>query len=210
LACVTNSTVASELDLTEFEAFLNKAMKLSDVPGVAVTIVRNDDVTLAKGYGYLSIEGNQSVDQDTLFAIGSNTKAFTATALGLLVQGGVISWDDRLIDLLPDFRTLDPYVNRELTIRDALSHRSGIEELEMAWYAFPELTREEVLKKIAGLPQSQSFRSGFLYNNYLYLAAGMVIQNQKSDELPTIQQALPQEYFLPPNPHYYHPVRKRQ
>ena len=97
-----------------------------DVPGMAVAIVENDQVVLAKGFGVSHLDTGKKVNKDTLFGIASNTKAFTAAALAKLIDEGKLSWDDKVIDHLPEFRLYDPYVTREMTIRDLLSHRSGL------------------------------------------------------------------------------------
>ncbi len=170
-ALITN---ANADELTGLDEFVKQAMEASGTPGVAVSVVRGDE-TLAKGYGVLEAGKNEPVDRDTLFAIGSNSKYFTATALGLLVEEGKLSWDEPLASYLPQLRFSEPYLFTELTLRDALSHRSGLERGDLAWYANPGISRDEVLAMIEKLSLEQSFRSGFLYNNFMFLAAGQAI-----------------------------------
>ena len=109
--------------LKGLDAYILKAMKDWELPGLAIAVVKDDKVVLARGYGVREIGKTEPVDGDTLFAIGSNTKAFTSTALALLVQDKKISWDDRATDHLKGFELYDPYVTREITVRDLLSHR---------------------------------------------------------------------------------------
>jgi CubicO group peptidase (beta-lactamase class C family) len=101
-------------------------MKTFDVPGVAVAIVKDGAVVLTQGYGGRKLGESATVDSHTLFGIGANTKAFTTTALGILVDEGKLSWDDRVADRLPGFQMYDPYVTHEMTVRDLLTHRSGL------------------------------------------------------------------------------------
>ncbi len=108
------------------DATVARAMKAFQVPGMAVGIIKDGKLIYAKGYGVRELGKAAQVDADTLFQIGSNTKAFTTAALAMLVDEGKIHWDDRVIDYLPQFRMYDPYVTREFRIRDLLTHRSGL------------------------------------------------------------------------------------
>ena len=110
--------------LAEFDRYVAQAVRDWKVPGLAIAVVKDDSVVLAKGYGVMDLARPDPVTEHTRFAIGSTTKAMTSAALGMLVDQGKLRWDDRVIDYLPDFRMSDPYVTRELTIRDLLSHRS--------------------------------------------------------------------------------------
>ena len=186
-------TSANADELTGLDEFVKQVMEASGTPGVAVSVVRGD-ASLARGYGMLEAGKNKPVDKDTLFAIGSNSKYFTATVLGLLVEEGKLSWDEPLASYLPQLRFSEPYLFTELTLRDALSHRSGLERGDLAWYANPGISRDEVLAMIERLSLEQSFRSGFLYNNFMFLAAGQAIPavtGQSWDEY------LKQEIFEP-------------
>ncbi len=111
---------------SDIDAWVAKAMRTFDVPGVALAIVKDNDVVIAKGYGVRRLGESTAVDRNTLFGIASNTKMFTATALGLLVEEKKIEWDAPVIQYLPAFAMWDPYVTRELTVRDLLVHRSGL------------------------------------------------------------------------------------
>jgi CubicO group peptidase (beta-lactamase class C family) len=161
--------------LKGLEAYVLKAMKDWELPGLAVAVVKDGRVVLAKGYGVREIGKNDPVDADTLFAIGSNTKAFTSTALALLVQDKKLSWDDHATDHLKGFQLSDPWVTREITIRDLLSHRSGLGRRgDLLWYG-QDFSRDEILRRIRFLKPDSSFRSQYGYQNIMFLAAGQVI-----------------------------------
>ena len=161
--------------LKGLDAYILKAMKDWELPGLAVAVVKDDKVLLARGYGVREVGKNDPVDENTLFAIGSNTKAFTSTAVALLVQDKKISWDDRATDHLKGFQLYDPYVTREITVRDLLSHRSGLGRRgDLLWYG-QDFSREEILRRIRFLKPNSSFRSQFGYQNIMFLAAGQIM-----------------------------------
>jgi CubicO group peptidase (beta-lactamase class C family) len=148
------------------------------VPGMAIAIVENDRVTFAKGFGVRSLGGSEPVDADTIFPTGSTGKAFTVAALGILVDQGRIAWDDRVIDHLPGFQMYDPWVTREITIRDLLVHRSGLGlgEGDLLFVPRTSLTRAESVRRLRYLKPHTSFRYGFAYDNVLYMVAGQLIE----------------------------------
>lgn len=158
----------------EFDEYVNKALKEWEVPGVAIAIVKNDRVVFAKGYGVRELNKPEPVDEQTLFAIGSSSKAFTATGLAVLVDQGKIKWEDPATKYLPGFQLFDPYSTRELTVADLLAHRSGLARGDMLWYA-SEYDRDEVLRRVRHLKPSWSLRSRFGYQNIMFLAAGQII-----------------------------------
>lgn len=147
------------------------------VPGVAVAIVKDGKTVFAQGFGVLKYGEHSPVNEKTLFAIASNTKAFTCTALAILVDEEKIKWDDRVINCLPEFQLYDPYVTREFTIRDLLTHRSGLGLGAGDLMIFPPttFTRTEILRNMKHLKPVSSFRSKFDYDNLLYLVAGEII-----------------------------------
>lgn len=155
-----------------------RAMKAFAVPGVAVGIVKDGKLIFARGYGVRELGKPATVDPDTLFAIGSVTKSFTTASLAMLVDEGKVSWDDRVTDYLPEFRLYDPYVTAEFTIRDLLTHRSGLRPSAGDLMVFPDtdFTRAEVIAGLRYLHPVSSFRSRFAYDNVLYMVAGQVIQ----------------------------------
>lgn len=157
-----------------FDDYVNKAIKDWDVPGMAIAIVKDDKVVFAKGYGLREVGKTAPVDENTLFAIGSSSKAFTATSIAMLVDEGKLKWDDPATKYLPGFQLFDPYVTRQMTVRDLLTHRIGLERGDQLWYATP-YSREEILRRIRYLEPSSSMRSRFGYQNIMFLAAGEMI-----------------------------------
>ena len=161
-----------------FDARVAAVMKASEVPGAAVTIVENGQVTLARGYGVRKLGSPESVDADTLFQIGSTTKAFVSAAIAILVEEGKLGWDDKVIDHLPSFRMYDAWVTRELTIRDLLTHRAGLSkgQGDLLFVPYNDLSRAESVRRLQYLKPNTSFRSTFAYDNVLYMVAGQLIE----------------------------------
>lgn len=161
-------------DLDEYVA---RAMKTFEVPGMALAIVKDGTVVMAKGYGVRKLGDPTSVDENTLFGIGSNTKAFTSAALATLVDEGKLNWDDPVNDRLPGFVMYVPYVSKEIQIRDLLCHRSGLGlgEGDLMFWPPTTFTREEVIYRLRYLKPATSFRSTFAYNNLMFLTAGQVV-----------------------------------
>lgn len=171
------ATPASAALPPSFDALVARAMKTFEIPGMGVAIVKDGKVVLAKGYGVRKLGEPAPVDAKTLFGIASNTKAFTATALGLLVEEGKLEWDAPVIRYLPWFQMWDSYVTREMTVRDLLVHRSGLGLGAGDLLIFPESTysRREILERLRFVRPATSFRSAYAYDNILYLAAGEVV-----------------------------------
>jgi len=163
-------------DLGRLDAFIAKAQQEWPVPGLAVVIVKDGETVLAKGYGVRELGGSEAVDDHTLFAIASNTKAFTAAALAMLAEEGKLGWDDPVRDHLPYFQLYDPYVSQEMRIRDLLSHRSGLGTFsgDLLWYG-TEYSAEEVVRRARFLPPAGLFRASYGYSNLMFIAAGEVI-----------------------------------
>ena len=162
--------------LKEVDAYAAKAGREWNVPGFALAVVKDDRVVFVKGYGVRELGRPEPVDGDTLFAVASNTKAFTAAALATLVDEGRLRWDDPVTKHLPWFQLHDPYVTREITVRDLLSHRSGLATFggDLLWYetTYP---REEVLRRVRHLKPVHGFRGRYGYQNIMFIAAGEIV-----------------------------------
>ncbi|HET7112608.1 MAG TPA: serine hydrolase [Pyrinomonadaceae bacterium] len=158
----------------DFDQYVEKAMKEWEVPGLAIAVVKDDKIVFAKGYGLRELGGTAAVNEHTLFAIGSSSKAFTAATVAMLVDDGKVKWDDPVTKYLPSFQLFDPYSTREMTVRDLLTHRSGLERGDLLWYASP-YDRNEVLRRVRFLKPSWSVRSRFGYQNIMFLAAGQIM-----------------------------------
>jgi CubicO group peptidase (beta-lactamase class C family) len=157
------------------DAYTAQALKNWELPGVAVAVVRNDSVVFARGYGVRELGKPDPVTPQTVFAVGSTSKAFTAATVAILVSEGKLRWDDPVTSYLPGFQLFDPYVTRELTVRDLLTHRSGLARGDRLW-ANSGFSRDEVLRRVRYLKPSWSFRSTYGYQNIMFLAAGAVVE----------------------------------
>jgi CubicO group peptidase (beta-lactamase class C family) len=171
------SALSAELTEQQLDGFVEKAMNVFDIPGIAVGIIKEGEIKHLKGYGVREIGNDAPVDGDTLYAIASNSKAFTAAALAILVDDGVLQWDDKVIDFLPNFRLQDPWVTREFTIRDLLTHRSGmgLGAGDLMFWPSTFVTREEIIENVRHLKMVSGFRTEYAYDNLLYVVAGEVI-----------------------------------
>ncbi|WP_096740213.1 serine hydrolase [Pseudoalteromonas atlantica] len=179
LALLASATFNSwaQINTTDLEEVINTSMARFDVPGMAVAVVQDDKVVFAKGFGTSNLNTNAKVNKDTLFGIASNTKAFTSAALAKLVDEGKLSWDDRVIDHLPEFRLYDSYVTREMRVRDLLSHRSGLGLGQGDLMIWPSTDKsiEDILVGLQYLKPASSFRSQYAYNNLMFVTAGEVV-----------------------------------
>ena len=162
-----------------FDARVEAVRRATGVPGVAIAIVENGRVTLAQGYGVKRLGGTDAVTPATLFPSGSTGKAFTSAALALLVDRGRIGWDDRVIDHLPGFQMYDPYVTREMTVRDLLVHRSGLGlgAGDLLFVPSTNRSRADSVRALRYVKPATSFRSGYAYDNVLYMVAGQLIES---------------------------------
>jgi CubicO group peptidase (beta-lactamase class C family) len=161
----------------DLDTYVASSMKTFNVPGMAVAIVKDGKVVVARGYGVRKLGDPTPVDEFTMFGIGSNTKAFTTAALATLVDEGKLSWDDPVYQRLPGFVMYDPYVSHEMTIRDLLTHRSGmgLGEGDLLFWPHSTYSREEVIYKLRFMKPASSFRSHYAYDNLLYMTAGQII-----------------------------------
>lgn len=166
--------LAQEELLKQVDAYVKKAQTEWSAPAVAVSIVKDDRVIFAKGYGVINAKKGTPVDELTLFAIGSSSKAFTVASVGMLKDEGKLDWDDRASKYLPDLQLFDPWVTRELRIRDMLSHKIGIERSDLLWYG-TDYSRDEILHRLRYIPHVISFRYRYGYNNLMFLAAGQIV-----------------------------------
>lgn len=157
--------------LAALTAHIDQVRQQWDVPGLAIAIVQGDSVVMAKGFGVKELGKPDRVDENTLFAIGSSGKSMTAALVSMLVDEGKMKLDDPVWTYVPNFRVADTYVSREATIRDILSHRTGIENATSVWYG-AALTRAQLIDRFRFLPQSAPFRTRMVYNNLMIMLAG--------------------------------------
>ena len=176
----------AEKQVKQLDKYITTALKSWNPPGLAVTVVKDGEIVFTGTYGTRSLANNKPVDEHTLFVCASTTKAFTAAALAMLVDEGKVHWDDHVIDYLPEFQLSDPYITREITIRDLLTHRTGIGNTDYLW-SWMHISGDSALYKMREVKPSYSLRAGFIYQNLMYLAAGRVIERASG---------LPWEEFL--------------
>lgn len=173
-----SAAVSAQITETQLDDLVQRTMKTFDVPGIAVGIVKDGKLVFSKGYGVSNIKTKQKTDANTLFGIASNSKAFTSAALAILVDEGKINWDDKVTKYIPEFRMYNDYVTNEFTIRDLLTHRSGLGlgagDL-MIWPDGHNFTPEDIIKNIQYLKPVSAFRSKYDYDNLLYVIAGEVV-----------------------------------
>ena len=166
------------LSSAEIDKLAERSMKAFDVPGIAIGIIKDGKIIHAKGYGVRSLNTQKPTDENTLFGIASNSKAFTCTALGMLVDEGKIKWDDKVRDYIPEFKLYNPYVTEEFTIRDLLTHRSGLGLGAGDLMFFPDSSDfelKDILYNLRFLKQVSGFRTKYDYDNNLYIVAGEVV-----------------------------------
>ncbi|MBO9718228.1 MAG: serine hydrolase [Pseudoxanthomonas sp.] len=160
-----------------FDQRVEEAMRSRDVPGMAIAVVQGGQIIHARGYGVRRLGAPEAVDADTIFPTGSTGKAVTAAALAILVDDGKLGWDDKVADHLPDFRMYDPWVTREMTVRDLLLHRSGLGlgAGDLLFIPRTSRSRAEIVHALREIKPATSFRSGYAYDNILYIVAGELV-----------------------------------
>lgn len=159
----------------DLDAYVERGLKEWRIPGLAVAVVKDGKVVEVRGYGVREMGKSGNVDADTVFAIGSTTKAFTAAAVGQLVDAGKLKWDDHVVDHWPEFRLSDPWVTKEIRVSDLLANHSGLGEAsEELWYG-TTLTRAGIIQRLAEVPITEGFRFRYQYRNVMFLAAGELI-----------------------------------
>ncbi|MGI9055256.1 MAG: serine hydrolase [Pyrinomonadaceae bacterium] len=168
----------ADAKLVEIDAYAQQVMKDWNQPGMAIAVVRDGKTVFAKGYGVQKIGTNDKVDENTVFAIASNSKAFTTAAISILIDEGKIGgWDEPVAKYLPEFRLYSPYVTEDLTIRDLVSHRVGLDTFsgDLLWYE-TNYSDDEILNRLKYLKPTRGFRTGFGYQNLMFIAAGKIIE----------------------------------
>lgn len=173
---LSSTSQAQSLDAAAIDAIIQEAMKAWQVPGAAVVIVKGDEVVYLKGHGVRAAGAEPSVTPDTLFAIASTSKAFTTTAIAMLADDGKLAWDDPVRKHVEFFRLADPLADEQVTLRDLVTHRTGLSRNDLLWFGSP-WGREEIIRRIGHVPLTKSFRSAYQYQNIMYLTAGVAAGN---------------------------------
>ena len=181
--------------LAKVDSTMNQALETLRIPGMAIGVIVDGKVVFMKGYGVRNISDPSPVTENTLFAIGSCSKAFTTFALGQLVDEGRLAWDDPVIKYLPEFRLKDLHATHHLTIRDLVTHRSGLPRHDLAWYN-STFSRAEILNKLPHLEPTYDIREKFQYNNFMYGVAGLLIERVSGK---TWEEFVQERIFIPLN-----------
>ncbi|MGO1584703.1 serine hydrolase [Mesonia sp.] len=176
--CLFTLSVSAQIKEKKLDRLIENTLETFDVPGISVGIIKDNKVVYAKGHGVRSLANNKEMNQNTLVGVASNSKGFTSFALGILVDEGKLDWDDKVRKHIPEFQMPNAWVTKEFTIRDLLTHRSGLSLGAGDLMFFPEggdFTIDDVLANVSKLEPESSFRSSFRYNNNMFIIAGEVI-----------------------------------
>jgi len=171
---VQSLQAAPAVDQAALDRIVNEAMSVWQIPGAAIVVVKDGRIIHARGYGVRELGKTDPVNADTLFAIGSTTKAFTTTAMAMLTAEGKMNWDDPVRRHLNYFRLSDPCADSLVTLRDIVSHRTGLSRHDVLWDNSP-WTRDEVVQRIGGVQLTKPFRSAYQYQNVMFIAAGQAV-----------------------------------
>src|SRR5690606_2486043 len=191
------SAKAQALSGSQIDSLVEKTMKTFDVPGMAVAVLKDGKIYHKNTYGIRSLKTNAAVNENTLFGVASNTKAFTTAALGQLIEKGKLTWDTKVTNIIPEFQLSDPYVTREFTVRDLVTHRSGLGLGAGDLMVFPAnntTTKTEMIHNLRFLKPVSSFRSKFDYDNLLYIVAGEIVSRVSGKEF---DDYLAENFFRP-------------
>lgn len=161
--------------LAEFEALVDSLMLRRNVPGMGIGIIQDGEILMSRGFGYRDVDEKLDVDDRTLFAIGSTTKAMTAAGLAMLVDEGQLEWDTPVREYMPDFRLKDDFATAEMTTLDLVTHRSGLPRHDLLWYG-SDFSREELFSRLRHLDQTKSFRTTYQYQNLMFMSAGVLAE----------------------------------
>ena len=155
------------------DSFIQKGIADWQIPGLSVAVIKDGEVVFLKAYGVREMGKKDKVDINTLFSIGSTTKAITVACLGMLVDEGKLKWDDRVIDHFKEFKLYDAYVTQNLTIRDLLTHRAGMPNTDILWIT--DMDKDEIFRRMEYVKPAYPFRSGYTYQNIMYSVAGEIV-----------------------------------
>ncbi|MBX3388317.1 MAG: serine hydrolase [Phycisphaeraceae bacterium] len=169
-----DAKAASADSLDGLDQFLDKARQDWQVPGLAVAIIKGEEIVYAKGFGFRDVDAKLPVTENTLFPIGSATKAFTTFVMGQLVDDGKLDFDKPVINYLPEFRLYDTVLTERITPRDLVTHRSGLPRHDLLWYGNTPRSREDMVRRLAYLPNNKDLRGAWQYNNLMFLTAGVL------------------------------------
>ena len=173
---LTNIMAQKDKRLKGIEKDINEVIAETKVPGLSVAIIENDKVIYTSGFGFRDYENKIPVDANTLFAIGSTSKAFTSSILGILREEGKLTFDDSPLDHIPGFRFYNDEMNSAINIQDLMSHRTGLAGHDASWYMFPTHDKDEMVKRVAHHEPATGVRQKWIYNNFMFLVQGVIAE----------------------------------
>ena len=191
-AAQTKTKVAQQIP--GIDSLLNRVLKDQYVAGFAVAVVKGDQVIYSKGFGYRDIENKKPVTPNTLFAIGSSTKAFTSGILGLLEKDGKLKLDDKATSLLPQLQFYNNEMNNQVTVRDLMAHRTGLSRYDYSWLLFNTANRDSIISRVKYMQPTSGVREKWFYNNFMFLAQGMIAEKLTGK---TWEQNVKEKFFEP-------------
>jgi len=179
---------------SSIDSVLTSVLKDQHIAGFAVAVVKGNDVIYSKGFGYRDIENKKPVTTNTLFAIGSSSKAFTASLLGLLRKDGKLTFEDKAVDLLPQLRFYNNEMNNQIILKDLMAHRTGLSRYDLSWYLFNTKNRDSIMARVRYMQPSAAVREKWFYNNFMYLAQGMIVERFSGK---TWEENIKEKFFIP-------------
>ncbi|UUC44736.1 serine hydrolase [Flavobacterium cerinum] len=182
--------------LSGIDSVLNSVLKDQHIAGFAVAVVKGNDVIYSKGFGYRDVANKKPVTPNTLFAIGSSSKAFTASLLGILRKEGKLTFEDKAVGLLPQLQFYNDEMNRQITLRDLMAHRSGLSRYDLSWFLFNTQNRDSIIARVKYMKPTAAVREKWYYNNFMYLAQGMITERFTGK---TWEQNITEKFFIPLN-----------
>ncbi len=180
--------------LTGIDTLLNRVLKDQKVAGFAVAVVKGDQVIYSKGFGYRDLENKKPVTPNTLFAIGSSTKAFTSSLIGLLQKEGKLSYDGIATSYLPQLKFYNDNMNNQITVRDMMCHRTGLSRYDLSWFIFNTSNRDSIIQRVRYMEPTAGIREKWQYNNFMFLAQGMIVEKLTGK---TWEQNIKEKFFGP-------------
>lgn len=194
LAVAQDTNKPTDPRLDGIDSILNKVLKDQHVAGFSVAVVDGDKIIYSKGFGYRDLENKKPVTPNTLFAVGSTTKAFTAALLGVLQKEGKLSLDGNAVSYLPQLRFFNDNMNNQITVRDLMTHRTGLSRYDLSWYVFNTSNRDSIISRVRYMEPNAGLREKWQYNNFMFLAQGMIAEKLTGK---TWEQNLKERFFLP-------------
>lgn len=188
----TNTKIQAQ-NLT-IDSILNQVLKDQHIAGFAVAVVKGDEVIYSKGFGYRDVENKKPVTPNTLFAIGSSSKAFTSSLIGLLEKDGKLKLDDNATALLPQLSFYNSEMNNQITVRDLMAHRTGLSRYDLSWLLFNTANRDSIIRRVKYMKPTAGIREKWYYNNFMFLAQGMIVERLSGK---TWEQNIKEKFFSP-------------